>query len=334
MRTYPKNHNTPAGNVKGFSLVELMISITIGLFLLIGMTALLVSNSNTRNEMEKGGRQVENGRYAIQVLSDDLQHAGYYGEFSDASGTGTSDYCSTDLAVIKANMIFPVYGVDNAGAKPTCATATSFVSGRDILVIRRAGTGVAITCTGTPCAAPVAAAQHYIQTTPAEYRLGLGSEGAATFNLKQVDGLTPALLRAYLTHIYFIDKENNVPILKRAELVNGAFTPESTYSMVEGIDNFQVEYGVDANNDGAPDGYVTANTVSTANNWKNVVSVRVYVLVRNIDITAGYTDTKTYTLGMKADGTPNTVGPFGDHFKRHVYTSVVRLNNPSGRREL
>lgn len=319
MRTYPTSNNTPAANVKGFSLVELMISITIGLFLLIGMTALLVSNSKTRSEMEKGGRQIENGRYAIQVLSDDLQHAGYYGEFSDVSGAGTSDYCSTDLAVIKGNMIFPVYGVDNADAKPTCATATSFVSGSDILVIRRAGTGAAITCTGTPCAAPVAAAQHYIQTTPAEYRLGLGSEGAATFNLKQVDGLTPALLRAYLTRIYFIDKENNVPILKRAELVNGAFT---TVSMVEGIEDFRVEYGVDANKDGSPDSYTTAPV------WVDVVSVRVSVLVRNIEITAGYTDTKSYNLGSTA------VGPFNDHFKRHVYTSVVRLNNPSGRREL
>jgi len=47
-----------ASKENGFSLIELMISITIGLFLLIGMTALLVSNSATRSEMDKAGRQI------------------------------------------------------------------------------------------------------------------------------------------------------------------------------------------------------------------------------------------------------------------------------------
>lgn len=324
MRTYLTSNNTPAGKVKGFSLVELMISITIGLFLLIGMTALLVSNSNTRNEMEKAGRQIENGRYAIQVLSEDLQHAGFYGEFSGVSGTGTEDsYCSTDPAVIKTNMAAPVYGKNDVSALPSaCGTATSFAAATDILVVRRAGTETAITCTGTPCAAPVVSTQHYIQTTPAEFRLDLGSAGSGTFNLKQVDLVNPALLRTYLTHVYFIDNVNGIPILKRAELVDGAF---ATVSMVEGIDNLQVEYGVDTDSNGSPDIYYPANTVPA---WANVMSVRVSVLARNNELTAGYKDTKTYSLGS------TSVGPFNDQYKRHVYSAVIRLNNPSGRREL
>ena len=39
--------------------------------------------------------------------------------------------------------------------------------------------------------------------------------------------------------------------------------------------------------------------------------------------------TKTYDLGAGI-----VVGPFNDHYKRHAYTSVVRLMNPAGRREL
>jgi type IV pilus assembly protein PilW len=42
---------------------------------------------------------------------------------------------------------------------------------------------------------------------------------------------------------------------------------------------------------------------------------------------AGYTDGKTYSLGT------TTLGPFNDNFKRHVFSSTVRLNNISGRRE-
>jgi len=34
---------------------------------------------------------------------------------------------------------------------------------------------------------------------------------------------------------------------------------------------------------------------------------------------------------LKANGAVNTVGPFGDAFKRHAYESVVQLNNPAGR---
>jgi hypothetical protein len=49
--------------------------------------------------------------------------------------------------------------------------------------------------------------------------------------------------------------------------------------------------------------------------------------------TSGYTDPKTYTLGMKADGvTANTVTPAGP-YKRQVFHSEVRLNNAAGRRE-
>lgn len=313
MRTYPADNCSLGKKESGFSLVELMISITIGLFLLIGMTALLVSNSNTRNEMEKAGRQIENGRYALQMLSDDLQHAGFYGDFSDISGTGTSTYCSTDLAVIRANMIFPVYGVNNATAKPDCAVANGFVSGTDILVVRRAGTEMPIEI------GSVVSTQHYIQTTPAEFKLALGSAGVAVFDLKDKGGINSALLRTYLTHVYFIDKENNIPILKRAELVNGAFT---TVSLVEGVDNLQLEYGVDTDGNGSPDSYTTAPT------WGSVMSVRVSVLARNIEPTAGYIDSKIYSLGSAA------VGPFNDQYKRHVYSAVIRLNNPSGRREL
>ena len=73
----------------GLSLVELMVSLALGLLIISGMLTLLARNSETRGEIEKAGRQVENGRYAIQRLSEDLHHAGFYGEFYDVPA-GTS----------------------------------------------------------------------------------------------------------------------------------------------------------------------------------------------------------------------------------------------------
>ena len=53
------------------------------------------------------------------------------------------------------------------------------------------------------------------------------------------------------------------------------------------------------------------------------------LLSRTLRPTAGHVDANTYSLGLAG-----TAGPFGDGFKRRVYSGVIRLNNPSGRREL
>jgi len=60
--------------------------------------------------------------------------------------------------------------------------------------------------------------------------------------------------------------------------------------------------------------------------WQNVMTLRIYLLARNVDSTASYPDSKTYALG------PVSVTP-GGAFRRHAYSELVRLNNPAGRRE-
>ena len=60
----------------------------------------------------------------------------------------------------------------------------------------------------------------------------------------------------------------------------------------------------------------------------NVTSARIYVLARSREASPNYTDTKTYTLGSAGD-----VGPFNDNFKRHVFTTTVRLTNIAGRQD-
>ena len=75
-------HRTAARTaMRGFTLIELMVSLALGLFIISGMLTLMARNSETRGEIEKAGRQIENGRYAIQRLSEDIHHAGFYGEF-------------------------------------------------------------------------------------------------------------------------------------------------------------------------------------------------------------------------------------------------------------
>jgi len=123
----------------------------------------------------------------------------------------------------------------------------------------------------------------------------------------------------------------------RVRMVNGAFgAPEP---MVDGIQAFKVELGVDdkgsnglpisANNpgDGNADHYVSCAPTCDLAVLANVVSVKLYLLARNLEPTAGHSDDKAYQLG------PLAIAAANDGFKRHVFSTTVRVVNPSSRRE-
>jgi type IV pilus assembly protein PilW len=64
--------------------------------------------------------------------------------------------------------------------------------------------------------------------------------------------------------------------------------------------------------------------------WANVVSVRINLLARNAERSAGYTDTKSYAMGLAGIAS----APAGkESFKRHLFQVIARLNNQSMRRE-
>jgi Tfp pilus assembly protein PilW len=65
----------------GFSLIELMISVGLSLVIVAALAAILLNISRTNTEMAKSNSQIESGRFAIQVLENDLVHAGFWGGF-------------------------------------------------------------------------------------------------------------------------------------------------------------------------------------------------------------------------------------------------------------
>ncbi len=94
-----------------------------------------------------------------------------------------------------------------------------------------------------------------------------------------------------------------LPTLKRVELLPGAMS--TPVPLVEGIENIQYEYGLDTSAAMARRTRIPPAPASVAQ-WSQVVAVRVHLLARNIDTTPGFTDTKTYTMGLNADGTLRT----------------------------
>src|SRR5712691_7303562 len=148
----------------GFSLVELMIAMTISLFLLIGIASVTITHSISSRELEKTSRQIETGRYAMQVIGNDLTLAGFYGTFSPKGATvSTPDPCATALGNLGFNntsspitVPAPVYGYAPGAVAPTCLASLQPNTG--IVVVRRASS------TATPVASAVAG-QTYLQAS-------------------------------------------------------------------------------------------------------------------------------------------------------------------------
>jgi Tfp pilus assembly protein PilW len=67
---------------RGLSLIELMIAIAIGMVVVAALLALFLNVTRTNNEMAKMNRQIENGRFAIQLLQDDVMHAGFWDSYA------------------------------------------------------------------------------------------------------------------------------------------------------------------------------------------------------------------------------------------------------------
>jgi type IV pilus assembly protein PilW len=335
------------------TLIELMVGIAIGLVLVAGLSTLFANSSQSANELDKSIRQLENGRYAVDLLSEDLMHAGFYGDVLSVSGPPTyvsPDPCATALA----NLGWTAPVSPAAATVPTAVAGLSSVQVDALTCLpnHKVNTpGIALRRLDTTAIAPATAASGsvYVQSSSCSTAAdtfvvasAVTASIATTFNLqtKACDALNPAPMRRHISRVYYIASCNEcgidtTPTLKRAELVGNQII---VMPMVEGIDDMAFEYGFDtamAGNpalfDGIPDEYRTglSGVVGANNNdWKNVVSVRTYLLTRSTEATPGYTENKTYSMGLGG-----TRGVFADAFKRRVYAITTRLNNVASQRE-
>ncbi len=302
-------------------------------------------------------------------------HAGFWGGFIPQFDDLTSTDIPTDapsavpapcLAFTSWNIAYktqlvgiPVQTYDEVPSG--CgAVITSKKANTDILVVRHADSCVA---GATGCEADTSAsaspkvyfqAQFCGNDIISSYVYVLGTTG---FTLQKRSCLASDLSekRKYVSNIYYVRDDD---VLMRAEFGSGGGSTWGTAQpIVEGVESFTVELGIDSisdaganatytqaitwsdpNNknsptnrgDGTPDGdFVRCTTAApcSAATLTNVVSAKLYVLVRNMTATGDYTDTKTYDMGSAV------LGPFNDNVKRHVYTTTARLINISSRRQ-
>ena len=349
----PPKHLPARRGAQGFSLVELMISVAIGLLILAGMATLFTGNARTQAEIEKANRQVENGRYAVQLLGSDLRNAAFYGEFDPtplASPAALPALCDSTLAGLDASLPLAVLGADDVGAGEL-PCLPDLKADTDVLLIRRTESCLVGEETCADAAAGGVLFQASLCNNPSElssgdikdhYDIGLAPVDMTRHrrDCTSTPGSgTAAPIRRFLVRIYYVATNDQagdgIPTLKRAELgTSGTGLDWTIVPLVSGIDNLQLEYGLasgDFNADPASAAGCATPACAVAN-WRGVSAVKVNVLARNIQSTAGYQDTTEYQLGRRANGQPNLLGATRDGYKRHVFQAQVGLLNVAGRK--
>jgi len=110
---------------------------------------------------------------------------------------------------------------------------------------------------------------------------------------------------------------DGIPTLCRKSL-RGTGPGMTTECIATGIENLQIEYGIDTTADGHPNVYMTNPSLA---DMQNLVSARIFLLARTTDIDTRYVNNKTYSLS----NSPNFVP--GDSFHRRVFSTSVSIQN-------
>ena len=347
--------------VCGMSMVELLVALAIGSFLMWGAITVYSRSRTTYQVSEQVSRLQENARYAVSVIEPDIRLANMWGLMNDptvVTGTalptqsasplsGTTTACGTNFAL---NLTEIIRGDNNAYTLgPSRASGCNAYNnnpqpGADTITVRRV------------TEAATAATNNTLQL----YATRSGSFSQVFKNGVAPGALGPnAEIHDVVVDTYYIDKDSvgraGIPALRRISMISGpAFSDQE---VISGVEDMQVQFGVDlgrdadnngvvddVDNNGVPDSYtgiasqyVNPNAVP-ANAL--IVSVRIWLLIRSETAEQGFTDGKTYEYGDRAlaNGTTTTLVTAGarkaykpgDRFRRLLVSRTVQLRNTIG----
>lgn len=247
----------------GLTLIELMIAMALGLFVLLAATGLLLSSKAAYTVQSQMAYVHESGRYAMDILSRAVRQAGHEDHRMPITMTqeATPNVIGLDAMTLKK----ATAGLNGASTK-------GMVNGSDVLALRFFGDGAdeqdgtILNCAGLPVAAPDA-------SDDAE-----SGRGWSIFFVGKDAAGEPELRCKYRTQ-----------------------TGWNADAIVRGVESFQVLYGIDADDDGMPDRFVNADAVDALDSrlplngenavaraadlrhrthWKKIRSIRIAILVR------------------------------------------------------
>lgn len=285
--TTPRTSRPPLRAQRGFTLVELMVGVALGLLVMVALIAVYLNVSRTNSEMAKTNGMIENGRFAIDVLNEDLMHGGYWAGYvpvfdnysvREAVPTDVPTQDALDQGPCLAYAQWSVVGSPPMGYRnmlvgvpvevygdgvPTgCSTSTVVKdrkAGTDVLVVRHADTCVpgATNCDSAPSPSST---KLYFQSSQCDTEISASnffklSIVQTDFTLKARNCTTVQPLRKFVSNIYYIrtwasTEGDGIPTLVRSSFdIPAALQPPEfrpAEALIEGIEEFRVELGVDS----------------------------------------------------------------------------------------
>ena len=318
--------------VQGFSLIELMISIMLGLMLSLGIVNVYLGSKRNYAAEEDMARIQENGRYAINFLKRELMQVGFFGGRLDVdempSASVTTDCVASGNWALDADKPLElindfsssVITKNGTTLSNTCLVGSEVQPGTDIFSVKRTA-GEPTVMDGVYKTGVTAATNNQWYLRVENY----GDQKAWLYNDTSgfpsgIGAGTKVDYWEFYSQIFYIRNyslvsTDGIPTLCVKRLVGSAMTTEC---LVEGVEDMQVEYGIDTDFDGSPNQFAgDPNTPDI----EDAVVARVYLLLRGTSPIAGYTNSKSYNLGQKLVAAKN------DAYLRRVMTTTVKMRN-------
>lgn len=339
--------------MRGFSLVELMVALAIGLGLLLVISYAYLGSKQTFRVQDTLSRMQENARYVFETMTFDLRMAGFTGCGNTATAVNTLNN-STDWD--KNILTAPLMGYENGVSTYPDGVAGNVVRGDALTILRGDGSDYIIDAHNPTAASIHLTTTHDIKqgeilivtdcqhtaifqmtnvnnnntiqvvdhgtgasTSPGNCTKGLGHPLLCTTNGTPYT-FPPGsmLLRMSGVNYHLRTNANGEPALYRLRLAaSGGNATRVAEELAEGIEDMQIVYGEDTNNDKAVDQYVTANAVT---DWSKILSVRISLLMASLGDAAYTTAPQAYTF----NGTTSTPT---DRRLRKVFDATIAIRN-------
>lgn len=329
---------------RGLTLIELMIAMVVGMFLVIGtLTVFSQSRSNFRVS-DNVARMQENARFALDTMEPDIRLTKFWGRSAEpglittipAAINVTCDTTDTSGTMVPAttytawslDLRQEIWAVDESSgySHPAlgipCTPRNGAQAQSDALVVRHASGQVR----------PPAAGMIQVITDLAR---------ADLFNGGVIPAGYSALAQTHdvVTNVYYVDRQSdisqNVPSLRIKTLGAGGIHQDQ--ELIAGVENLQIQFGVDTDGDNEVERYVDADhaiinptnggTIADA----RVIAVRLWLLMRADVRENGFTDIAQYTTPdpdvVINPCTPSSGCEYPRDIRRMAFSKTVFLRN-------
>lgn len=272
--------NCSHAGVAGRSLVEVMISLTIGMVIVLALSSMFVANRQTYRTSDDKSRLDDEGRLALNLLSFHVRMAGYGSLLSTAEArVNENNAAGTETSNISLPAIY-TNNSNDSGVSPNAirGCAAGFENSSDDVEVLGCKAGVGSDAFLVRYVVDAATANVNSSGVPTDCL------GAALF----LQPATPAKGRKAASGAYylvenrfFIQENNGVPELYcqgngGVELGKKLVNPAQP--IAENIEQMKITYGVSSTNGQTVDTFLAADKVP---DWGSVISARICLVVRS-----------------------------------------------------